>query len=278
MHLAHALAWASQELQTSSDSARLDAELLLAESLRCSRLQFITDSNRLLKAEEFSHFQSLILRRKLGEPVAYLVGHKEFWSLPLKVTRATLIPRPETELLVELVLQLYPKNHSMLRLADLGTGSGALALALSRERPSWEIYATDESEAALSVAAQNAASLGLTALRFLQGSWCKALPALLFDVMIANPPYLSESEWEAAPLLHFEPSSALVSEEEGLKDLWILIEEARSFLRRGGFLLLEHGFEQGLAVRQRFLELNYQEVATYKDLAGKERVSCGRLP
>lgn len=277
MHPAAALTWGTQELQNSSDSARLDAELLLAELLQCSRLQLITYSERFLTGDELAHFQRLVQRRKKGEPLAYLIGHKEFWSLDLRVTPATLIPRPETELLVELALALFPHDSVPRRIADLGTGSGAVALALSQERPTWEIYATDQSQAALLVAAQNAAACGIN-VRFLEGSWCSALPKLPFDAILGNPPYLSESEWQAAKELHFEPRSALVADAEGLRDLETIIEEARMSLRSGGFLLLEHGFEQGAAVRERFAAAGYKDVGTSFDLAGRERVSSGRLP
>lgn len=276
MRLDAVIAWGSQELQGSSESARLDAELLLAELLQCSRVQLVVRAEQFLTGAELAHYQYFIARRKQGEPLAYLVGHKEFWSLDLRVTPATLIPRPETELLVELTLALFPKDEKPRRVADLGTGCGAVALALSHERPAWEVYATDQSPAALEVARQNAAHLGLTRVRFFQGFWCAALPALRFDAIVSNPPYLSGSEWQACQKeLRHEPVSALVSGEEGLQDLGELIRDAKNYLHPGAYLLLEHGWEQGAAVRKRFQEEACQEVRSYHDLAGRERVTGG---
>ncbi len=277
MRLDAAIAWGSRALSESSDSAKLDAELLLAELLQCSRAQLIAHAERFLTGAELAHYQHFIARRKQGEPLAYLTGHKEFWSLDLRVTPATLIPRPETELLVERTLALFPNDERRRSIADLGTGSGAVALALSQERPAWEVYATDQSTAALAVAQQNAVHLGLERVRFFQGSWCAALPALLFDAIVSNPPYLSESEWQGCQKeLHFEPVSALVSGEEGLHDLSELVHGAKKYLRPGAYLLLEHGWEQGPALRKLLREEAYQEVCSYHDLAGRERVTSGR--
>jgi release factor glutamine methyltransferase len=272
-----AIDWGTRELHDSSDTATLDAELLLAELLQYSRAQLIAHSERFLTGAELAHYQHFVSRRKQGEPLAYIVGHKEFWSLDLRVTPATLVPRPETELLVELALQLFPQEGQPRRVADLGAGSGAVALALSQERPAWEMYATDRLPAALEVARQNAANLGLGRVQFLEGSWCAALPALPFDAILSNPPYLSETEWQASQKeLRFEPASALVAGEDGLQDLTEILRGAKKCLRSGGYLLLEHGWEQGLALRQCFEKEGYQEIRSYHDLAGRERVSGGR--
>ncbi len=277
MQLSAALTWGIQELHPQSESARLDAEVLLAELLGFSRAQVRAYPERSLTEPQWAHYQQIIARRKKGEPVAYLLHRKEFWSLNLSVSPAVLIPRPETELLVEQALALFPDKTEFCRVADLGTGSGAVALALAQERPAWEIYATDQAQAALNLAAQNARDLGISGVHFLQGEWCFALPALSFDMILSNPPYLSEDEWESAEReLHFEPPSALVAEEQGFRDLWEIIKEAASYLRPGGYLLLEHGWEQGAAVRQKLEEKGYSEVYTVLDLAGRERVTLGR--
>jgi release factor glutamine methyltransferase len=277
VQISAALAWGSRELKTTSDTAPLDAELLLADLLHCSRAYLMAYGERSLSKSEAERFAQFIERRRQGEPLAYIVGHKEFWSLDLLVTPATLIPRPETELLVELVLRFFPKDHSIRRLADLGTGSGALALAFSQERPLWEVYATDQSAAALEVAKQNAVALGKQNLQFFQGRWCEALPSLSFDAIVSNPPYLSESEWEVCQKdLNYEPLSALVSGKNGLQDIQEIIQGAKKYLRSGAYLLLEHGSTQALEVRALFLKENYTEIASYHDLAGRERVTVGR--
>lgn len=276
MNLSSALAWAAQTLSSSSDSARLDAEILLAEILCCSRAHLIADRECLLAEDQISAFQQAIARRQQGEPLAYILGHKEFWSLDLRVTADTLVPRPETELLVELLLDRFPQDEISRRVADLGTGSGAIALALQSARPNWEIYATDQSVAALAVAKQNAQALGMSSLRFLQGRWCQALPDLLFDVLVSNPPYLSEHDLQvAAPELRFEPQSALVSGPDGFQDLSEIISTAKTHLKAGGYLLLEHGHTQAAALRNIFQKAGYTDINSYQDLAAQERVTGG---
>lgn len=278
MNINQALALATDAFSP-SDSARLDAEILLAEVLHCSRASLLAHDDQVLTEEQEQEYRRYLAKRKENEPIAYLLGHKEFWSLNLQVTPDTLIPRPETEVLVEQVLEIFPDKKAKLCVADLGTGSGAIALALASERPHWEIIATDQSPEALRVASHNARKLELSNIRFCQGSWYQALPALRFDALISNPPYLSEAEFEHAPKdLFFEPYGALVAESQGLSALKALIQGAKAFLKPGGYLLLEHGSTQAVAVRELFEGEGFSELSTYPDLAGLDRATKGRLP
>lgn len=222
-------------------------------------------------------FDALIKRRAAREPIAYLTGHRECWSLDFKVTQDVLIPRPETELLIETVLNLFSKDAA-LSLADLGTGSGTIALSLAHERPAWQVHATDISGPALTVAKQNAAQFSLNNVTFAVGNWCAALPAAVFDVIISNPPYIAESEWaDYAQGLAFEPRQALVSGADGLDAIREIVATAIPFLKPGGYLLIEHGFAQGAAVRDIFLRNGYKTVQSLQDLEGRERITLGNF-
>ncbi|MDO8954902.1 MAG: peptide chain release factor N(5)-glutamine methyltransferase [Gammaproteobacteria bacterium] len=267
---------ATLALLASSDTAKLDAELLLAHALQQPRTYLYTWPEQSVNPEQIHAFLSLVDKRIAGQPIAYLLGNREFWSLSLEVNPKVLIPRPETELLVETALSLPLSEQAII--ADLGTGSGAIALSLSVERPEWEIYATDYASAALEVAELNAKRLDLGTIHFLQGSWCQALPALLFDAIISNPPYIDKED----PHLHegdvrFEPRSALVADNKGLSDLDCIIKQARGYLKPGGYLLLEHGYNQAQAVVEIFADYGYQAIENRKDLAGVERVSLARI-
>jgi release factor glutamine methyltransferase len=256
-------------------SARLDAELLLAHVLRCPRSTVLRDAERILANAPQRQYFALVTRRARGEPLAYLTGEREFWSLPLRVTPAVLIPRPETELVVERALALLGATPA--RVADLGTGSGAIALALAKERPQWQVSATDRSAEALEVAALNARALGLGAVRFLQGDWCEPLAGQRFDLIASNPPYIAEGDpalLDAA--LQHEPQQALVSGPLGLTALIQIIREACSYLLPGGYLVLEHGSDQAAAVGAALVDAGYANVRSHRDLAGHERVSEAR--
>lgn len=269
---------AGSELAAVSDSAFLDAEILLAHVLSCERSYLRAHAAEELAESQAQQFAALIARRLQREPVAYITGHKEFWSLDLRVNRGTLIPRPETELIIETVLELFPEKDQHIRAADLGTGSGAIALALASERPNWEIFAIDNSDIALQTASDNAQRLGFKHISFCLGSWFTALPSEQLDLVVSNPPYLSEGEWPIyAADLAFEPRTALLSPEDGLRDVREICESASRYIRPGGYIILEHGFQQGLPVRELLISAGCCQVRTIPDLSGRERVTVGRL-
>ena len=273
--LAAVLNHASRELTASSESPRLDAELLLAHALGRPRSYLYAWPEAQVEPVELELFQTLLARRVHGEPMAYLTGRREFWSLDLDVSPATLIPRPETELLVELALAKLPPEPCCM--ADLGTGSGAVALALAHERSDCRILACDASEDALSIARENSQRLGIESVEFRLGDWLTALPPLRFDMIVSNPPYVAA----ASPYLQqgdvrFEPQAALIGGADGLDAIRRIIEQSKTYLASGAWLLLEHGGEQGTAVRELLQQAGYRDIKTQRDLAGHERVSGGR--
>lgn len=254
---------------------KLDSEILLAHVLNVSRSYLHAFSERVITEDEAQLFDALVQKRIQGSPIAYLTGHQEFWSLDLQVTSDTLIPRPETELLVELVLAHTPAQTACM--ADLGTGSGAIALAVAHERPQWHIIATDQSPDALRVAKQNAARLHVTNITFCEGDWCDALPPQQFDRIVSNPPYIAFDDTDVQKtVLQYEPRLALISEKDGLSDIEHIILQTRSYLKQEGLLFLEHGFKQGEKVRRIFLNAGYNNIVTHCDLAGLERVTIGQ--
>ena len=258
------------------DTARLDAELLLAHALGLSRAQLYARSEHEPDAAQAAAFERLVAARERGEPIAYLTGHREFWSLDLAVTPAVLIPRPETELLVELALARIAPDREM-RVADLGTGSGAIALAIARERPRVRVVATDASPAALEVARGNAARLGLGNVTFASGDWCAALGADRFDAIVSNPPYVGAGDAHLREGdLRFEPVAALVSGRDGLDAIRQIVADARAHLVNGGWLLLEHGWDQAARVRSLLEDHGYADVESFRDAAGHERASAAR--
>jgi release factor glutamine methyltransferase len=262
-------------LGASSDSPRLDAELLLACSLRRPRGYLYAHPERRLEPAVTAQFQALLLRRARGEPLAYLTGEREFWSLPLQVSADVLIPRPETELLVERCLALRPQPEGSI--AELGTGSGAIALALALARPQWRIVATDLASAALCVCALNAQRLGVHRLELLQGDWLAPLSGRRFELIASNPPYIAATD-PALQALRYEPRSALVSGADGLTDLRRIVADARAHLLPGGALVLEHGSQQAGDVAQALVAAGYARVRCYRDLAGHERVTEALWP
>jgi release factor glutamine methyltransferase len=267
---------AIQQLNIASDTPRLDAEVLLAHALNVTRTQLLTRGDKILSSIEQACFQQLLNRRLMGEPIAYIVGQREFWSLTFAVTPATLVPRPETELLVELALQKFSKEVT-IKAADLGTGSGAIALAIAHERPDWQLVATDNRAAALALAKRNAAALQIGNVEFILSDWFEALGGKLFDLIISNPPYIAADDRHLMQGdVRFEPISALVSGADGLQDLRKMARQSWAYLLPGGWLLLEHGFEQAQFVRKLLVEAGYVEVASKCDLSGKERVTIGR--
>lgn len=261
--------------ELSSDTARLDVALLLAHVLERERSYLLTWPEIELSAAQQDRFLALLQRRKAGEPVAYLLGSRGFWSLQLQVSPATLIPRPETELLVEHALQLsLPREASVL---DLGTGTGAIALALAVERPEWRLVATDLSAEAVTLAAHNAQQHGVANVSFRHGPWFEALTEpQRFHLIVSNPPYIDPLDPHLTQGdVRFEPASALVAQDQGYADLAHIIGQAPDFMTDAAWILLEHGFQQGERVRAMLQQRGFVQVQTLIDLSGLERVSLG---
>ena len=256
----------------------VDADLLLAHVLDKPRTWLFVHAEDAVAPADAHRFRTLLARRIAGEPVAYLTGARGFWTLDLAVTPATLVPRPETELLVELALARLP-DEAPVRVADLGTGSGAIALAIARERPRAEVVATDASRAALDVARGNAQGNGLGNVVFRPGSWWEPLGDEVFDLIASNPPYIAEGDPHLEQGdLRFEPSMALSSGADGLDAIRTLADGAPARLRPGGWLLLEHGWDQGPAVRALLAAAGFEALATHRDLEQRDRVTLGRRP
>ncbi|MGY6038694.1 peptide chain release factor N(5)-glutamine methyltransferase [Aeromonas sp. AE23HZ002T15] len=260
------------------ESPRADADALLCHLLDCRRSYLMTWPERELDAGQQATLQGWLARRLAGEPIAHLVGEREFWSLPLKVSPATLIPRPDTEVLVEQALARLPVGPCAL--LDLGTGTGAIALALKSERPDADVWAVDRMPEAVALARHNSVALGLP-IEVRDGSWFEPLRegAPRFAMIVSNPPYIDGAD----PHLdegdvRFEPRSALVADEQGLADIRLIVGQAPAHLLPGGWLLLEHGWEQGDAVRQLLLQQGYLQVATVRDYGDNDRVSLGQWP
>lgn len=255
---------------------RVDAELLLLHLLGRERIWLFTDEGDVLRDADASAFEALVVRREAGEPIAYLTGTRGFWTLDLLVTPDTLIPRPETELLVELALARISVDADA-RIADLGTGSGAIALAIASERPHARAIATDASEAALAIAQQNAERNYIDNIEFRMGSWFAPLAGERFDIIVSNPPYIeSDDPHLSEGDLRFEPATALASGIDGLDDLRIITFEATSHLKPDGWLLVEHGWNQGEPVRDLFEAAGFIDIQTVRDLEDRDRITLGR--
>lgn len=260
-----------------SPSAKLDAEWLLASALGKAPSYLRTWPEREVPAEVETRFAGDLARRRQGEPVAYILGRQGFWSLDLEVAPHTLIPRPDTELLVEAALQLLPANTPAAVL-DLGTGSGAIALALASERSGWTITGVDRVSEAVALATRNAQRLGLSNTRFHESHWFSALAEQRYALIVSNPPYIPSTDPHlSVGDVRFEPSSALVAGEDGLDDIRQIIALAPAHLQPAGWLLLEHGYDQAVAVRALMQAGGFAEVESRRDLGGHERVSLGRL-
>lgn len=256
-----------------SDTPDLDARLLLESVTGKSQAYWLAHSDFELTSVQQANLDALVGRRQAGEPIAYLLGQHGFWSMDLNVTPDVLIPRPETECLVEWVLDQYSKD-SVLKVADLGTGSGCIAIALACERPRWTIHAADYSEAALAVAKNNAEQYHGHAISFYQGDWCEALPEAQYDLIVSNPPYIAENDVHLEAL-QYEPLSALTAGVDGFVDIEIIVDQASCYLKRGGALVVEHGFDQAEGVVQFFKKTAYADVQSHFDLAGQRRFVSG---
>ncbi len=260
--------------QTTLD--RIDAEVLLAHTLGWSRSHLFARSETKVSATDARRFFELVTQRQQGSPIAYLTGQREFWSLPLMVTQAVLIPRPETELLVELALQQIGPNRA--RVLDLGTGSGAIALAIACERPNAQVVAIDRCPDALQIARQNASNLGLDRIEFLLSDWYQELSGRCFDLVLANPPYIaSDDPHLVAGDLRLEPRRALVADKGGLADLEAIVEHSKKHLTPEGHVIVEHGFDQQQQVIDLFREAGYQRVIGHCDLAHQPRAVIASL-
>jgi release factor glutamine methyltransferase len=255
---------------------RLDAQLLLAHVLEQERGWLISHDDAVLAPAQAQRYAGLLARRAAGEPFAYLVGEQEFHGLSLVVTPDTLVPRADTETLVDWALELLPGLGAAPRVVDLGTGSGAIALALKHRHPAAQVQAVDFSVAALTVAAGNARRLGLD-VAFAQGSWWQPLAGQRFELIVSNPPYIADGDTHL-PALRFEPRSALTAGREGMDDLRTLIEGAPEHLMQGGWLLLEHGYDQAEPVAAALRARGFADVSLRRDLGGQARVSGGRWP
>ena len=271
-----ALSSAGEMLAARNDHPALEAAVLLTHVLGVTRAHLHTRPEQVLRESQLRDYFDLVARRKAGEPVAYLIGRREFWSMDLLVNQHTLIPRPETELLVELALTRIPPQAEF-DILDLGTGSGAIALAIAGERPRCRITATDVSSQALDVARANAERLNLLNVAFREGSWFTPFRDHQFDIILSNPPYVAEGDPHLTEGdLPAEPRRALVAGPSGMEMLTTIAQQALRHLRAGGWLLMEHGYDQGAGVAALLSKAHYHHVRTWRDPAGNERITSGQ--
>ncbi|HEX7763317.1 MAG TPA: peptide chain release factor N(5)-glutamine methyltransferase [Cellvibrio sp.] len=269
----------AHELESLSDSARLDIELLLCHILQKNRTYLFTWPDSVLSPEQAETFLQFFNRRKSGEPVAHIIGQREFWSLPLAVNNSTLIPRPDTELLVETVLDLFAQDAppQARRALDLGTGTGAIVLAIASEKPHWQLLGVDYSADAVALAEQNRAALGFKHVTLAQSDWFENVGTQPFDVIVSNPPYIDPQDPHLTQGdVRFEPLSALIADNQGLADIEHIVAQAWHYLQAQGWLLVEHGYDQAQRVRDLFNQRDFVQVETRRDLGGNERITLGR--
>ncbi len=274
MNIKQAVEQATVKLSANCDSASLDARVLTCYAADVTQTKLITEPDRELSLEDQNVLAAYIERRANGEPLAYIVGEKEFWSLTFKVNKHVLIPRPETELLVELALKQI-ENKKSASILDLGTGSGAIAIAIAKQRPDCRLTATDFCQQALQVAEQNA-QIHNTNINFIQSDWYKEIRTSKFDLIISNPPYIDRNDPHLDKYVYqYEPRNALISENDGLSDLDRIINGAKNYLGQSGCLFIEHGFQQADSVQKLFLNAGFNAVQSHKDLSGILRCSSG---
>lgn len=273
----------ARPLQAVSESWQLDAELLLADVLQKRREHILTWPEQQLLQQQLDVFRKHCERRQQGEPIAYILGRRAFWDFELQVNHHVLIPRPETELLVETAIELLrhksqDRQSAAVQILDLGTGSGAIALALARSDENWQLTAVDLSEDALQVARKNAESLGVSNIEFCQASWCDGLEQFEYDMIVANPPYIAAGDNHLGEGdIRFEPRTALVAEENGLADIREIAEQAGKYLKKDSWLLVEHGYNQKDEVAAILRAAGFSDIECKKDLAGVDRMTAARL-
>jgi release factor glutamine methyltransferase len=278
MTLNDAIVAATAQLKNSSSTPALDAQVLLAHALERDRTYIIAHARDVLDSENQKQFQQLVAQRIDGTPVAYLTGRQEFWSLPISVSPDTLIPRPETELLVELALEKIPLEEKYL-VADIGTGSGAIALAIASERKHSRVVASDSSPEAIRIAQENARQLGIPNIEFTTGSLFEPFVDRKFNLIVSNPPYVPENDPHLLEGdVRFEPRGALAAGPDGLDVIRRLVENVGRYLLPGGWLLIEHGYDQETSVEELFQQAGFEEIECYRDLAGQPRVTIGQRP
>ncbi|KTF17706.1 peptide chain release factor N(5)-glutamine methyltransferase [Pseudoalteromonas carrageenovora] len=275
--LEQAIAAGADLLASSSESAKLDAQVLLIHILQKPRSYLFTWPEHVLSNEQQSQFNVFLQRRLKGEPVAHITGLREFWSLSLEVNATTLIPRPDTETLVECALNLAMLDTA--KVLDLGTGTGAIALALGCEMPNWQIVAVDKVTEAVALANKNQQRLGINNVDVKQSNWFSALQGERFNLIVTNPPYIEQDDIHLNQGdVRFEPLSALVADDAGMSDIKQIITQSRDYLLSSGYLLIEHGFEQAEAVRHLFKEMAFINIKTVKDFGNNDRVTLAQWP
>ena len=268
---------AYQALKETSDTPKIDAEFLLLHASKKSMAWLIAHADEIANDQTLKYFYTLLKKRQAGEPIAYLLGERSFWTLSLKVTPNVLIPRPDTEILVEQTLRYIPENSSW-HILDLGTGSGAIALSIAKERPKCTVIATDKNQNALEIAEQNAKLNNINNAQFIKSNWFNALQDKQFELIVCNPPYIAENdEHLTRGDVRFEPDSALVSGLDGLDDIRILCKQAPDHLKQNGHLLLEHGYNQHQTVQTLLKENGFNQIETVSDLNQQPRVTSGEL-
>jgi len=262
----------------SSESARLDAEILFCDVMQFDRSRIYSHPEQIIPDDKSTLFQSLIEQRQQGRPIAHLTGKKEFWSLQLAINKDTLIPRPETELLVEIALQMIP-DDATFNILDLGTGSGAIAIAIASERPNCNIVATDINTNALTMAKKNAETHQLKNIQFYISDWYLDIPLQSFDLIVSNPPYIKQDDEHLSQGdVRFEPELALVAGADGMQAINMILENAKNYLASNAYLLIEHGHDQKQSVQEAFLKNDFKQPKTFKDLSGQDRITIGQSP
>ncbi|WP_166425533.1 peptide chain release factor N(5)-glutamine methyltransferase [Paraglaciecola sp. 20A4] len=259
------------------DSAGIDSRLLMCHVLHCEPVYLMTWPEKELTEAQLGALGQLIAKRKAGHPIAYLIGYRDFWSLRLQVSPATLIPRPETELLVETVLALSLPQHATV--LDLGTGTGAIALALASEKPEWQITGIDKSTEAVALAKQNAQLNNLPQVSFKQSDWFSNIANETFSLIVSNPPYVEDdSIYLRQGDVRFEPASALTSGPDGLNDIRLIIAKTQTYLAKEGWLVFEHGYQQAPGIQALFTKHGFEQIHSVNDLNGHPRITLGRYP